>query len=254
MVVLGERGVGKIFLLNYVLSKWNPSLSEEKIIWVRLNLVTNTGFENNIYGWIYAQIAKILLRYYDKSSDYVKYRPFTMDDFYTPLFKWVDANSDFREKERSETRSKIRQMKDLFSRFNSQAKINPALCDFEICSNLFRIAREMGWSFIVIMDGFDNLDVDKFHYERFETIKTQINSLWSNYENIGFCLVIVSRTYTFAEMTASDPFKRITPDCGAAPGQQASGIVGGALFRSRPYRLSLCVPKTSSGDNLDFAR
>lgn len=207
-VIYGERGVGKTFFLNYALTRCNAVLDKRKTIWVRLNFVYTSGFEEDLEHWMHAQAAKIILRYYDTKSSYTGKKIVAAADH---LFEWIKANERFNEIDRGRLRAALRSMEQVFGRDSEDEVLRPSLCDKEICRELYRFMRVQGWSFIFVLDGFDQLDINPDQVQRFDTIRSSVRRFISMRAAFGAAIVIVTRTNTFDDFKAYDPFKGI-PD------------------------------------------
>lgn len=208
-LLYGDRGTGKTFFLNYAVTKENRFLNSHKVIWVRVNLVYRSDFEGEIERWVLAQAAKIVLRYYDVKSEYDGNKSIELRDH---IFKWIDENPLFRDFEKVNLRRSFRLMIKIFSELAGDRRISKETCDDEICSEIYRYLRSEGWSFVFIIDGFDQLDVSLEQRERFELIRNDIISFISMRANFGGAFLIVSRTNTIADLNSFDPFKSISED------------------------------------------
>lgn len=203
--LVGERGVGKSFFLNYLSTKFIDLLDERNTIWLRINLVAHHGFDEDLDGWIWAQAAKILFRYYDTSSEYRTRDNKLCMDFYSALLEWIESDKVRDEVARQSYRDKLVRMHSSFCQKDMDADISPSLCPPAICQQLFRIAREKGISFIVVLDGFDRLDRDKFHRDRFNIFQNQIKQLFTSKTSEGPVYLLVSRHTTFDMWRGSHP-------------------------------------------------
>ncbi len=203
--LVGDRGVGKSFFLNFLSTKYINLLDESNAIWLRINLVAHHGFDEDLDGWIWAQAAKIIFRYYDTSSEYRSRENKLCGDYYSALLEWVDSDQLRDEVARQSYRDKLVRMHSTFCIKDMDADISPSLCPPAICQQLFRIARERGISFIVALDGFDRLDRDKFHRDRFNVFQNQIKQLFTSKTSEGPVYLLVSRHTTFDMWRGSHP-------------------------------------------------
>lgn len=205
-VISGERGVGKTFFLNYALTRCNEILDKQKIVWVRLNFVYKSGFEDDLERWMHAQAAKIILRYYDKKSTYGGKKVVSAADW---LFDWIGKNERFDDSERKRLRASLRTMEQVFGRLGEDEAIRPSLCDKELCRELYSLMRKDDWSFIFVLDGFDQLDISPDQVNHFELIRLNLERFISMRAKFGAAIVIVTRSNTFDDLKSYDPFKGI---------------------------------------------
>ena len=253
----GERGSGKTFFLNYAVTEGTEFLNENKVIWVRVNLVYKSDFEGQIERWVLAQAAKIALRYYDKASEYGGSRSI---DVVSHIFEWIDANPDFRASERNELRRAFRLMLSSYARLGGDRRVSEYTCNAEICNEIYRFLRISGWSFIFIIDGFDQLDVSLEQRERFDLIKNDIISFMSMRANFGAAFLIVSRTNTIADLNSYDPFRSISADLRFVIGtphwkdviRQRFSAIEGAVLNQIPHDHAVDVGRLK-GKLLEFS-
>ena len=204
----GDRGIGKTFFLNYLLTSQEELLTSNKTIWVRLNFVYASGYEDNLVAWMHAQAAKIAIRYYDQSSEHKGPKCI---DVLGLLGAWVDdPNEKFSELQRGEYKHSIQLMKTAFGRLGRDRSISKTLCHEVVCENVYYLLRSQGWSFVFVLDGFDQLDVSPDQIGKFERLKASILAFISMRSNFGAAVLIVSRSNTLEDLRAADPF-RIVP-------------------------------------------
>jgi hypothetical protein len=204
----GDRGIGKTFFLNYLLTSQEELLTFNKTIWVRLNFVYASGYEDNLVAWMHAQAAKIALRYYDQSSEHKGPRCI---DVLGLLTAWIeDPNEKFSELQKGEYKHSIQLMKTAFGKLGRDRSISKTLCNEVVCENIYYLLRSQGWSFVFVLDGFDQLDVSPDQIGKFERLKTSILAFISMRSNFGAAVLIVSRSNTLEDLRATDPF-RVVP-------------------------------------------
>lgn len=208
-VLHGERGTGKTFALNYLLNRFSSQLNKRKVIWVRINLVYRTPFDDSITDWMMAQCSKIVLRYYDKSSELSENQ---YVDLFPYLNDWIEQNRDFTNQEKIDKRARLRKMKSAWCRAVTDEPLTYANADIEIAGEIYRYLREIGWSFIFVLDGFDQLDVIPHEFKRFQLVKSTIENFLSNRTAFGSVILIVSRTYTLDNILNNDPFRQISDE------------------------------------------
>lgn len=220
IIVHGKRGCGKTFFLNHLLAKYSETLDEEKVLWVRLNLVE--GFEGDIPSdfkfdlvhRIYAQTAKIVLRYYDPESEH--YRKDKPKPRSLPL---MESLRDFVREKYKDKESRIYRMDELvnmqyaFGTKGVDPQISPALVPRPIGEALFHLVLQKGYSVICVLDGLDRLESSAHHKRRFQQLFDAAVNLTNSQGNLGIAIVSVTRTNTLNTF----------PDISRRPNQYISG-------------------------------
>lgn len=216
-VLHGPRGTGKTFFLNYLLSRYSELLDKEKVIWVRINLVTNFGPHNQLENWIPAQASKILLRYYDENqkSRHPGSQPPIPLDFVEHIKTYVEEQyAEYPDRLR-ELRDHIIIMKESFRDLRYDKPVSEDLVPPVLGKEIMRYAREMGYSFIVALDGLDRLDITNSAKEKFDSLCRQVDLIGRAYESQGFTLLVASRTKTLLSTNScfSDPYRQGSTRC-----------------------------------------
>jgi hypothetical protein len=180
-IVLGERGVGKTFFQNFVLTKYCNYFDTQKVIWVRINLVRAFG-SDDLNFWIKSQIAKVLTRYYDiESKRYNKNRKHDI------AFHFSETLSTKMRSASEQRRDTATRMLEIFRYENpaSDRDINAAWVDPAAVDYIFERALEDGVGFIVVIDGLDLLDhsegLKRNFEEQLERVRTYLSEstpLW----------------------------------------------------------------------------
>jgi hypothetical protein len=204
----GQRGSGKTFFENFLLSRYSDYLDQRKVIWVRVNLVESIGYDDRLNAWINAQSAKIILRYFNDGSKY----------FSKPPQMHIDVDSYFREKvlptknkkERAEILRKLAAAKDHFFYSGhsetdlAEAKISEETIPNEVAQYVVAAARHQGFHFIVVLDGLDVLEITRAYRDRFDKLMSKSLELASTTERTGFALLLVTRTNTLRMILRHD--------------------------------------------------
>lgn len=215
-VLHGPRGTGKTFFLNYLLSRYSELLDKEKVIWVRINLVTNFAPNNKLENWIPAQASKILLRYYDinqKSRSQGSQPPIPLD-FIEHIKAYIEEEyADYPDRLR-ELRDHIIIMKESFRDLKYDKPVSEDMVPSVLGKEIMRYAREMGYSFIVTLDGLDRLDITNSAKAKFDSLCRQVDLIGRAYERQGFTLLVVSRTTLLNTNSCfSDPYRQGSTRC-----------------------------------------
>lgn len=216
-VLHSERGTGKTFFLNYLLSKFWNILDDEKVVWVRLNLVTNFGPENNLPNWIAAQATKVLIRYYDKNQKSRKpgSKPPIEIDFIEHLKSFVRDKYSDDQKRQDKLADTVVEMMRVFRDQEYEKLFSEDLVPSVLGNEVMRYAREMGYSIIVVLDGLDRLDVTRAAKDKFDWLCRQVDQIGKAYESLGYALLVVSRTKTLnsTHCIFSDPYRQNNQRC-----------------------------------------
>ncbi|HMK33821.1 MAG TPA: hypothetical protein VK463_02055 [Desulfomonilaceae bacterium] len=209
IILHGRKGLGKTFFQNHLLSKYSTWLDRKHVIWVRLNLVRDFGDNSNLLHRIFAQLTKIVFRYYDPNSklaaDRKRPKEFIPLDISTELFRhFYDVSPN--EESRRYYEGKILNLQSTFRDRVLDEPITPELIPEEIGREVFRIVRDRGYSFIIILDGLDRLEAIPHHKKKFDLLMDAVNRLAGGRNRMrGTALLIVTRTITFKNMVQMRP-------------------------------------------------
>lgn len=211
-ILHGERGIGKTFYLNYLLSKFSQYFDQNRVIWVRLNLVQNFGEENNLKHWIYSQATKIIFRYYDEKSDnYNRAQPkkYPISDIAKRLSEIVNSSEIGDKEYKFSLYESITGMKQVFHSIKGEEIFSPALVPLSLGREVVKIARSHSYKFIVVLDGLDRLEMTEEEKKKFEGLVHQIKELAESNDLIGMTFLVATRTNTLNLLhgTQVDPYK-----------------------------------------------
>ncbi|MBI4964208.1 MAG: hypothetical protein HY913_13095 [Desulfomonile tiedjei] len=203
-VLYGARGSGKTFFLNHVISKYTKIFDEAKVIWVRVNLAREFSSIEDLLHIVYAQAAKIVLRYYDVRSirwEEGSPKPIGLD-LSAELDIWLSEVSDMET--RKDMGEKVAYLKYSFM----QAEEAPESADPEIVPKLigrrvFEHAMAKGYAFILVLDGVDRLEALPYHKQRYQKVKRGLRQLLAGVNNLGCPIVGVARTDTLRDLSAT---------------------------------------------------
>jgi hypothetical protein len=202
-ILHGSKGLGKTFYLNHFYSKYFKELDDNHVLWIRINLVDDypcNDKEEIIEHWIDAQLTKIVLRYYDKKSDYYNYsnpKKYPLE-IIPVLRKEIYDDGELSEMEKKDYIYHIDEIKDSYRKKGPERVLKEKLVNPFIAQKIKRIVAEKGYSLIVALDGYDRLEITKSYKERFETIQPQVVKLLQTHERLGFALLVVSRSRTLS--------------------------------------------------------
>lgn len=175
-LVLGEKGIGKTHLQNFILSRYSKDFDDAGVVWVRISLTRSFGADTpvDITAWVRAQIAKVLCRYYDHRSAYCKTpRPSLDIDFRLALGVYIESRP-FDERDKADYRRRMNLMLERLQAPNKDTDISPTWIDPLLADQVFAVAREKGLSFVVVLDGMDQLTSSGHQRERFDTRRSAV--------------------------------------------------------------------------------
>lgn len=152
-ILFGDRGVGKTFLQNYIISHYWPTFDESRVLWIRISLVREFG--GTIDHWVKAQVAKILARYYDPESS-----AFAPERSASLHFDVIEALRPVMESSSGKERDAIDNMVRVLRAHQSSIDydVAPEWMPIAAVDAIFHAAVTRGFSFIVAIDGLDLLD------------------------------------------------------------------------------------------------
>jgi Cdc6-like AAA superfamily ATPase len=162
-IVEGKKGVGKTHFQNYILSKYSELFDNNSIVWVRINMVRKFGKNNeiDIYQWAKFQICKVILRYYDSSSECFLEKKSNKE----MIYEWKPHLLEF-------VKSSYRESMELWAKAHQEAllmisrlqkkeldsDISPDWMPSYLVDEVFNHARsKLGMKFVLVIDGLDLL-------------------------------------------------------------------------------------------------
>ncbi|HEX8514471.1 MAG TPA: hypothetical protein VF688_15355 [Allosphingosinicella sp.] len=196
-ILTGEKGSGKTYFLNHLFSACSTYFDEQKTVWVRVNLSRDKNFGEDLTHWYQAQAAKILLRYYERTSTGNDERIQPQIDILGPLNDWA---SKLPDRHRVKTDERISRLISMFCEKGPDSPLTPAIFPPDISEKIFSIALASGLRFIIVFDGYDSLDCDRLSRSRFRSMSKQLRTLVSNPSRAGIAIVVVCRTETLAQV------------------------------------------------------
>ena len=200
LVLYGDKGSGKTFLLNYLLSKYSRYFDRHKTIWVRINLANELSYDDNLIDWIHSQAAKIIIRYFNKTSFYFNKSDVLSVDIYSHFNQNVLPHENKRKASR--LRSELDTAVRHFTRGGHpktrlpDPPLSPSVITPEVAAEVVAAARMEAFRFIVVLDGLDMLEITKAYRSRFERLSQQAMELISTNKRNGFATLLVMRTTT----------------------------------------------------------
>src|SRR6476619_207803 len=101
-------------------------------------------------------------------------------------------------------------MKEVFAGGAIEQPLRGALVNDAITRQVFNfLAREKGYRFIFILDGFDRLDVTDRDQNRFDDLVEDLVQLAGATDLLGFVLLAAMRTNTFDNLHSAGPGRRV---------------------------------------------
>lgn len=178
-IVEGAKGVGKTHLQNFILARFSKTFDRLGIVWVRINLTREFGDLDKVdlRYWSRCQLAKILLRYYDPTSDfYAGKNAKTAFKWRQHLLKWARADVDLGL---DVLVAKVRSVEAVLQncqRSGLDPDVDPAWMDELIVNEIFRYATsELRLHPVNIIDGMDLLADSKSSKIRYELVKMALD-------------------------------------------------------------------------------
>jgi hypothetical protein len=176
--LIGPKGCGKTFFLNYLFSKFSPILDSKGVIWVRLNLLEEFGDDKDILHRIYAQATKIIMRYYDPESAEFKQKKIPIPAGQS-LQLYIER-SKFPAQHKKGLLDEVEGMRDVFYTKKREEPLSPALVSKSLGRKVFNLARDNGYSYIIVFYGLDRMEATSQHDKRFRSLVNQVANLALN--------------------------------------------------------------------------
>ena len=190
-IIHGKRGIGKTFFLNHVLSTFSDRFDKEKVLWIRINLLNDFGDNSNIKHWLYAQLTKVIFRFYDPASPFYSKKDVGLD------VDAVNLLTKFAEKQDEDVKLFYKQqivgMKQVFHSEHSIEPISPLLINEQLARQLYLELIKFGYKFIFVLDGYDRIEALAHAEHKFDKIRDALTALVGNNDNSGFVILIVTR-------------------------------------------------------------
>jgi len=222
-LLIGERGIGKTFYLNYLISQFSSELHQKRIILVRLDLTKDTDEDLSIDDWLHWKICKILFTYYDAGSfdrdamndvDDPKFAHFVEKERLELLFN-LDSRADILfeiargydteltrvefSKAFREVASKLRSVVDTKPRQIPHNWFFPMIWDYIVSMN--------ECSFIVIFDGLDQLGLTDHDRDRYEALVDAVNSYLGSEKSLYTASLVTMRPKSWVDRIGDDNFR-----------------------------------------------
>lgn len=199
-VLHGPRGAGKTIFVNHLLSRYSGLLDCKKVIWVRLNLVEDFGSDDDLMHRIGLQACKILLRYYDSDSKEWNKPSYLDVQCAGYLAEFIRGNSHeaTRILTLQEKESDIRLLTHAINVFQDKERDEPVRQDLlpkYVAVEAIHYAIRNGYSFIVVLDGLDRLDITSEAKSKHGRLLRSAIALGNKSDSISFSILIVTRNY-----------------------------------------------------------
>lgn len=174
--VLGDRGVGKTFLQNFIISEYAERFDKEKVIWLRLNLVNEFGsYKDDLNDRMAAQCFKIIARYYDSRSQYLtqgEVQAFTdisgfwkrrgEYDFDVKLIlsQYIEEIA-INEQDKRRMYDELKETLILLQDKQNDNDISPDNLRSDFAKKIYGEAVRRGFTFLLVLDGIDLLQLSR---------------------------------------------------------------------------------------------
>ena len=207
-LLIGARGSGKTFFLNYLLSRHHTRLNDQRVVWVRLDLTQRFFLRAEdlesvpIEDWVYAQATKILYRYYDETSIYSNDKPVRLQ-IDSVLRNHIASLPDTSE-EKEALNEKRRKMRELFpivdqggahKAASAEAPLSQGLVPSDLGLVVVNYALRKGYAFIVVFDGLDVLDSSLREHLTFLRYNAAVQRLARDHGRLGMTYVAAMRMH-----------------------------------------------------------
>jgi hypothetical protein len=197
-ILHGPRGIGKTIFYNYLLSHFDTRFdnADDPAIWIRLNLAepiydaeSSTFGLNNLIEWIYAQTAKVVLRYYDSDSQYA--RPGKVVHFANRPFHALNEHVLSLDPTAA---LKLDRVKTTFMRRGHDETLTSSLIPIEYSYFLFNYIQQSGYSIVVVFDGLDVLETTYNWQGKFRRIFNAVKAVCRADDLVGAVFLSIMRT------------------------------------------------------------
>ncbi len=197
----GPRGSGKTFFLNFIFSKFHQMFDDERVIWVRINLVNEYCTYSNseihdLADWLFAQLTKIILRYYDFNS--VQYRKNGKGKL---AFNYIEILTNYIEKECSYDenlslvlKQKLLKLKQIFQNQTETEPISKGLVPDVFGRYLFDFLQRNNISVIFVLDGCDKIEALVHQEKKFQWLCSAIDAISNTSSEPNTTILLVTRT------------------------------------------------------------
>jgi hypothetical protein len=197
-ILHGPRGVGKTFFYNFLISRFDHHFDseEDQSIWIRLNLAdplydadSQAFGVSNLMEWIYAQAAKIILRYYDPGSEYVRREK--VSHFQRRPFE--ELSKHVLEADPT-AKLKLDRIRTAFMRKGHDDILTSSLLPIEYTTFLFNYAQDCGYSIVIVFDGLDVLETTYNWVGKFRRIFNAVKAVYRSEVLLGAVFIAIMRT------------------------------------------------------------
>ena len=219
VVVYGRRGCGKTCCLNFLLSKYSERLDKRNTIWVRINLVEHYNSASDLSDIIRLQQAKVICRYYDKNSkeiDQNSKKKFL--DVEKRLQDYIDGKKNWDKLRKKEEMRDVEAFLEVFYDKRKDRSITSRFVPIMYCDEIRQYALEEGYSFIVVLDGLDQLEITSRSIARHRELVQMAYELSNKLDESKEFYVFVCRKMTFLQdnipftVGASGQYEVIDPE------------------------------------------
>lgn len=220
-ILRGPRGSGKSFFHNYIFTEYSDLLDKEKVIWVRLNLVRDFGDNRDLVHWILAQITKIVVRYYDDKSFLYRGKNPPLN-LRSKLYDYFNEEYRGDPEMRFEYKARVDAIWEEFKSEKLDERISPGLIPRVIGRKVYELAENEGYSFIIVLDGFDRLEAIPRYKKKFEHLYNASADLTQGDDIFHAAFLFIVRKVTYDNMILeghhTSPFRPgLHEDCELVP-------------------------------------
>jgi len=214
--LLGQPGVGKTALLNYLFSTGAVDLLGKDVIWLRVDLNDPADSGLALEKRLFMKFIKIFCRFYL----YERKQLLSKIDFFTELREYLiniskknnyfsDANDSIINYHIDEY---LRLVKEFvpFAKLDKKITLNKLLEEYDVDLKLFVLLsgslmtflqNEYKYGYIIIFDGLDSVTLDRIQYETYCEWLNEFGSICDNTKKYYFksVYIVSMRDYSFVQ-------------------------------------------------------
>jgi len=167
-VLVGQKGYGKTFFINYLLSCFAKQLDEQNLIWVRIDLTKPINLWS-VQDRLHHQTVMIVLEKYIRDNERHNFSFEGLKKFLQNKYQDNNKVSDIIESLEDVSEIPESHFEDIGIRNNTD---NRALTKTKVRTSLFKDIQtycvEAGYGFMYVLDGLDQIVPSTYHAERYQ--------------------------------------------------------------------------------------
>jgi len=193
------RGGGKTFFINHLFSKYKKKFDEEKILFIRANLVNSFETEENFLNeWIYAQLLRIVLRHHDPKSKAFIYSTENSKMAIDASGILSDIINDIEYPLKEKAAEKIDILKSTLMEERPRRAIIQGDIPEYISTRFAGKILDLGYRIFFVIDGLDRVEPLVHFKDKYNSLLKQIGPVVMDEYSGKICFTIVTRTCNLA--------------------------------------------------------